>query len=276
MTTTLYIHHTTTMSAAQEPTAQITNTLFPPPPEFFKQFTDENLARYEELTSNEAGPSKSPRAATGPRTELDAEEREELERLRASLAPPRSDWIEEEGRWVTFGEMSTVGDLCFDGITRNWSWYGRLRSLRSTSSPLSSITLPCSSRAKAQTRPHIPTAAEIGLRPLIDPNEPPQTSLKPLLHSFLHTLLLLIDVLTGSARPPHELAEKGWGHEGDQVCYPKTHLLIIQYIQHMSNLAATIMVTANTHREAQAEATLVLLMEKQVETRRAQTEALRR
>jgi mediator of RNA polymerase II transcription subunit 7 len=43
----------------------------------------------------------------------------------------------------------------------------------------------------------------------------------------------------------------------------------------MSNLAATIMVTANTHREAQAEATLVLLMEKQVETRRAQTEALR-
>lgn len=36
------------------------------------------------------------------------------------------------------------------------------------------------------------------------------------------------------------------------------------------------MVTANLHREVQAEATLVLLMEKQVETRRAQTEALRR
>lgn len=82
------------------------------------------------------------------------------------------------------------------------------------------VTLQCRSRAEAQTRPHIPTAAEIGLRPLIDPNEPPQTSLKPLLHSFLHTLLLLIDVLTGSARPPHELAEKGWGHEGDQVTHP--------------------------------------------------------
>lgn len=60
------------------------------------------------------------------------------------------------------------------------------------------------------------------------------------------------------------------------VTLQNRQVLIIQYIQHMSNLAATIMVTANTHREAQAEATLVLLMEKQVETRRAQTEALRR
>jgi mediator of RNA polymerase II transcription subunit 7 len=104
------------MSAAQEPTAQITNTLFPPPPEFFKQFTNENVARYEELSSNEAGPSKSPRAVAGTRIELGAEERNELEVLRASFAPPRSDWIEEEGRWVTFGEMSTVRYLYLDGM----------------------------------------------------------------------------------------------------------------------------------------------------------------
>jgi mediator of RNA polymerase II transcription subunit 7 len=104
------------MSAAQEPTAQITNTLFPPPPESFKQFTNENIARYKELSSNEAGPSKSPRATTEARTELGAEDREELEKLRASLAPPRSDWIEEEGRWVTFGEMSTVRYLYLDGM----------------------------------------------------------------------------------------------------------------------------------------------------------------
>lgn len=74
--------------------------------------------------------------------------------------------------------------------------------------------------AEEQTRPHIPTPADIGLTSLLDPDESPQTALKPLLHSFLHTLLLLIDVLTGSARPPHELAEKGWGHEGDQVRLP--------------------------------------------------------
>ena len=71
--------------------------------------------------------------------------------------------------------------------------------------------------ADAQTHPRIPTPADIGLTSLLDPDESPQTALKPLLHSFLHTLLLLIDVLTSSARPPHELAERGWGHEGDQV-----------------------------------------------------------
>lgn len=38
-----------------------------------------------------------------------------------------------------------------------------------------------------------------------------------LLHSFLHTVLLLLDTLTNTARPPEELLEKGWGHEGDQV-----------------------------------------------------------
>lgn len=53
--------------------------------------------------------------------------------------------------------------------------------------------------------------------PLFDINEPPQTSLTPLLNSFLHTLLKLVDTLTNSARPPHELAERGWAHEGDQV-----------------------------------------------------------
>jgi len=96
------------MSSAQEPAAQITNTLFPPPPDFYKQFTDENVARYEALKENEAGPSRSPRAGSPSRVELEAQEREELEGLRSSLQPPKADWIEEEGRWVTFGEMHTV------------------------------------------------------------------------------------------------------------------------------------------------------------------------
>jgi hypothetical protein len=96
------------MSNAQESAAQITNTLFPPPPEFYKQFTDENVARYDALKENEAGPSRSPRTGSPGRVELGAEERQELEGLRASLEPPRADWIEEEGRWVTFGEMHTV------------------------------------------------------------------------------------------------------------------------------------------------------------------------
>lgn len=68
-----------------------------------------------------------------------------------------------------------------------------------------------------QTRPHISTPNDIGLTPLYNIDEPPRTALTPLLHSFLHTLLRLIDVMTNTARRPDELAQRGWGHEGDQV-----------------------------------------------------------
>ena len=91
-----------------------------------------------------------------------------------------------------------------------------------------------------QTVPSIPTASSLNIPPLIDPAEPPGTSLPPLLHSFLHTLLLLIEALTNTARNPGELKEKGWAHEGDQ------------YIQHLTNLAATMMVSANQLRGVQA------------------------
>jgi hypothetical protein len=47
--------------------------------------------------------------------------------------------------------------------------------------------------------------------------------------------MLLIDVLTGSARPPHELAEKGWGHEGDQV----GRILILAALAHRSSIYST-------------------------------------
>lgn len=72
-------------------------------------------------------------------------------------------------------------------------------------------------REPPQTEPNISTAESIGLPRFVDPDEEPQTSFPPLLHSFLHTLLLLLDVLTNTARIPGELEEKGWAHEGDQV-----------------------------------------------------------
>ena len=74
---------------------------------------------------------------------------------------------------------------------------------------------------------------------LIDSNESPKTSLPPLLFSFLHTLLLLIDSLTNTAQTPDELFDKGWAHEGDQ------------YIQHLVNLAGIMMVSANQLRGVQ-------------------------
>ncbi|KAI9638216.1 mediator of RNA polymerase II transcription subunit 7 [Dioszegia hungarica] len=169
--------------------SEIANTLFPPPPPYYKAYTADDVI-----------------------ADSSAEEQ--------SLQPPRVDWIDEEAKWMCFGEALT-------------------------------------------TAPRIPTPAEIGLPPLTNPSDSPQESLPPLLHSFLHTMLLLLDTLTNTARNPGELEQKGWAHEGDQ------------YIQHLTNIAATMMVEANQVRSVQAEATLVLLMEKQLQERRAQTAALK-
>jgi mediator of RNA polymerase II transcription subunit 7 len=99
------------MASTEQGAAPITNTLFPPPPEYFKHFTDENLAQYEVLSSAEAGPSRSspPDINGNPgRAKLSGDDQEELERFWSMLQPPRVDWIKEEGRWVTFGEIYTV------------------------------------------------------------------------------------------------------------------------------------------------------------------------
>lgn len=75
--------------------------------------------------------------------------------------------------------------------------------------------------ADTQIHAHIPTLSEIGLPPWVDPNEPPQKSLPPLLHSFLHTLLLLLDALTNTALTPIELYQRGIHHVGDPVSFPE-------------------------------------------------------
>ncbi|ORX37357.1 hypothetical protein BD324DRAFT_444141 [Kockovaella imperatae] len=184
----------TTFVSTMADASELANTLFPPPPPFYKEFTDANLARYAELRGEPSGTSKnrasSPISADTP----------ELRDLESKLERPRADWIVEEGRWMCFGQQYDV-------------------------------------------EPRIPSLEQIGLTRWIDPNEPPHTSLPPLLHSFLHTFLLLLDTLTNTARIPGELEEKGWQHEGDQ------------YIQHMSNLAATMMVASNQLRDVQVRKT---------------------
>ncbi|KAL7419238.1 hypothetical protein Q5752_006075 [Cryptotrichosporon argae] len=208
----------------------ITNTLFPPPPVFYKAFTGPALARLAELEVRvdgaridvdaehvDGGAGSSDGAAPG---QLSGEERKELDELRVTLGKPRADWVEEDGRWMLFGQM----------YTRD---------------------------------PHIPTPAQIGLPPLLPADEDPQKSLTRLHHSLLHTLVKLLDVLTGTARTPGELEDAGRASEGDQ------------YIQHLSNLAATMVVVSNQLRAPQAEATLVLLLEKQLADRRAATAKLK-
>ncbi|WVQ97660.1 hypothetical protein IAU59_004774 [Kwoniella sp. CBS 9459] len=222
----------------QEAALPITNTLFPPPPPYFQAYTQANLDRYEQITGQPLIPDSNKgkgRAAPddiedGSRVSIASQEggqagpgvdSDEGQALREKLEKPRADWVEEDGRWMCFGQMYT-------------------------------------------TEPVIPTAESIGLPPLLDSSLPPQESLPPLLHSFLHTLLLLLDALTNSARTPDELFHAGWAHEGDQ------------YIQHLTNLSANMMVASNQLRGVQSEATLVMMMEKELEERKKQTEALRR
>ncbi|WVR06085.1 hypothetical protein IAU60_003113 [Kwoniella sp. DSM 27419] len=208
--------------SGQEAALPITNTLFPPPPPYYQAFTEDNLDQYEVLAGTplfrkDKGKGRA-QSQDIPSGVADGEDRELVE-LRAKLEPPRADWVDDDGRWMCFGQMYT-------------------------------------------TEPSIPTAESIGLPPMIDPGVRPQEALPPLLHSFLHTLLLLLDTLTHSARTPDELLHAGWAHEGDQ------------YIQHLTNLSATMMVSSNQLRGVQSETTLVLMMEKELEERRRQTEVL--
>lgn len=89
----------------------ITNTLFPPPPGYYKAYTPENVARLAELRGsddNDAGPSSPSPSTSVPDAQPAPAEPGELEELTAAQDPPRADWVLEEGRWMLFGQMYTV------------------------------------------------------------------------------------------------------------------------------------------------------------------------
>lgn len=67
----------------------ITNTLFPPPPDYYTAFTTEAVKEWEGR-KGESGVNGS--AEVGP----------------SRLDRPREDWVREEGRWMCFGQMYTV------------------------------------------------------------------------------------------------------------------------------------------------------------------------
>lgn len=90
----------------------ITNTLFPPPPAYYKAFTPEALQRYAELNpaagSSRAGSSSPTKSPTKAPADITPAEPGELEKLERELEPPRADWVREDGRWMLFGQMYTV------------------------------------------------------------------------------------------------------------------------------------------------------------------------
>lgn len=107
----------------------LANTLFPPPPAYWKAFTDANVARYTELggpsgtSKGKAGPSKrngtldTAEDAAEAREDLNEDNRRDLAELQESLEKPRSDWVVEEGKWLCFGQPYSVScDLLSAGI----------------------------------------------------------------------------------------------------------------------------------------------------------------
>jgi len=91
---------------------ELANNIFPPPPAYYKAFSSANLSRYSALAgpsgtskSRGAGDAEDASQDTAGRTE---QEEQEYAGLRAALDPPRSDWVEEEGRWKAFGDVLSV------------------------------------------------------------------------------------------------------------------------------------------------------------------------
>ncbi|WVQ77109.1 hypothetical protein IAR50_006792 [Cryptococcus sp. DSM 104548] len=225
---------------SQEAALPITNTLFPPPPPYFQAFTEDALDRYRALTGDSSFLAPPASASNGGQSSERVRDGDEgmqvdsanVERNLEENEETEKQELEEKLRKPRADWINEDG---------RWMCFGSMYT----------------------TVPKIPTAEDIGLPPFIDPSESPSDSLRPLLHSFLHTLLLLLDALSMTARTPDELAASGWAHEGDQ------------YIQHLTNLTANMMVASNQLRASQSEATLVLLMEKELEERKKQTERLR-
>lgn len=92
---------------------ELTNTLFPPPPAYYKAFTPANLARHAELAGSSRTIDRGDRF-DGPAAEaqeLSDEQGKELKRLSSLLEPPQADWVMEEGRWKCFGEVYTVSHV---------------------------------------------------------------------------------------------------------------------------------------------------------------------
>lgn len=76
---------------AESSNLPLSNTVFPPPPAIYKQYTAENVARLEQYRS-----LKGKERETG-----DWDDVRDLEK-------PRADWVAEEGGWGCYGKRYAV------------------------------------------------------------------------------------------------------------------------------------------------------------------------
>lgn len=245
----------------------ITNTLFPPPPGYYKAFTSEAVARHAALRGEE------PEEAAAPG---------ELDDLTGALEPPRADWVLEEGQWMLFGQKYTVSRRV------SWAWVLELQLVpplgHRLCSSLCLLNFPhrsCPfhrSSPPPTSLPYVPIAAFDLIPPLLTPGRTPRPKCKghrppgPRVRPRLRWRRLR------TRRPPHppplvpahpsRLCRRANWHEprprrarGLRPAEPGRPGELAecassrQYIQHLSNLAATMMVSANQLRGVQVSPT---------------------
>lgn len=90
---------------------QITNTVFPPPPAYYKAYTNANLTKYalaeSSGTSKQKGLSPVDVSPEGPEDVEDGEVGG-MDELRKMLEKPNVEWVKEEGKWMCFGKEYRV------------------------------------------------------------------------------------------------------------------------------------------------------------------------
>ena len=142
---------------AEHANPELANTLFPPPPAYWKSFTDSNVTRYAELfqpSGEPSGTSKGKAASSASDDELmdydengrelSDEERKELAQLSRALEKPRSDWVVEEGRWMCFGAPYSVSRPFTVSATKRSRSNQPYRLIKILDYPSGSITMnPC-------------------------------------------------------------------------------------------------------------------------------------
>ncbi|GHJ88397.1 hypothetical protein NliqN6_4799 [Naganishia liquefaciens] len=214
----------------------LANRRFPVPPSYYTEFTPERWKKSQRLRAAGALPGKGKeKASEGIIT--DTEE---------SYMNVDAESDEQSHQRTDVNDLAIFRPPRLDWVKRETTWnaFGRVY----------------------QRRPKALTAEQLGI-----PNFKPQDVelsdkqyMHLLLRSIIHTKLKLLETYTKSVRPTYVLEQHfGIPHEGEH------------YVQHMSNLAATMLTIANGLRETQARLTLELTIRRQIDRRKEQTRVLR-
>ncbi|KAJ9106281.1 hypothetical protein QFC21_001426 [Naganishia friedmannii] len=228
--------------AQNSSTTVLANRRFPVPPSYYTEFTTERWKRYKRISASNEREGKGKGKVADYTSAVPA--------VGSQDTGMDVDMITGKARLEGLGGRHTEEFALFQKPRIDWiktedSWnaFGRVY----------------------QRRPKSLSAQELGI-----PDFRPQgvelsdkQYMHLLLRSMIHTKLKLLEAYTRSVRPTYVLEQHfGIPHEGEH------------FVQHMANLAATMLTISNGLRETQARLTLELTLRRQLERRKEQTRLL--